>query len=131
MASNKRPLSPHLQVYKPSLTMMMSITHRATGVVLVVGALILAWWLLAMAGGPGPYATAQGFLGSAIGKLGLFVWTAVLFYHLCNGIRHLFWDSGYGYSKETALKSGRIVLVAATVLTLIVWIAALTSGGAA
>jgi len=129
MASNKRPLSPHLQVYKPSLTMMMSICHRATGTVLVIGSLFLVWWLVAIAGGPGPYATAQSLMGSVIGKLGLFAWTAVLFYHLCNGIRHLFWDIGCGYEKESAIKSGRIVLIATAILTLIVWIAALTTGG--
>lgn len=131
MASNSRPISPHLQVYKPTLTMMMSITHRASGVVLAVGALVLAWWLIALAGGPDSFAPVQGFLTSWFGQLLMFLWTAALFYHLCNGIRHLFWDFGYGFEKEEAIQSGKIVLGATAALTLLVWIAALTSGGAA
>jgi len=131
MASNNRPISPHLQVYRPTLTMMMSITHRATGFMLAVGSLVLAWWLIALAAGPESFAPVQGFLSSWFGQLLLFGWTAALFYHMCNGIRHLIWDAGYGFEKEEAVQSGKIVLATAAGLTLLVWIAALTSGGAA
>ncbi len=123
MATDRRPLSPHLQVYKPQLTSVLSITHRATGVVLVVGTLLLTYWLAAAAMGPEAYAQAQTVLGSKLGLLALFLWTWALFYHLCNGIRHLFWDAGYGFEIPTVYKSGKAVVIASVVLTLMLWIA--------
>ena len=96
MASQSRPISPHLQIYKPQLTSVLSITHRGTGIFLCIGLLALCYWLVALALGPAAYDQAQGVLGSAIGQVLLFVWSFSLFYHLCNGIRHLFWDAGIG-----------------------------------
>ena len=121
MPTRNRPLSPHLQVYRPQLTSVLSITHRLTGVALAVGTLLLVWWLVAAASGPEAYATVQGFLGSIIGRLMLFGWTLALFYHLSNGIRHLFWDAGYGLELKSAYASGWLVLLSAAVLTLVAW----------
>src|SRR3546814_5965708 len=95
----------------------------ATGIALAVGTLLLPWWLVAAAAGPEAFATAQGFIGSIIGRLLLFGWTFTLFYHLCNGIRHLAWDAGYGYEIETTTLTGWIVVAASVALTLIAWIA--------
>lgn len=120
-----RPLSPHLQVYRPQLTSVLSILHRATGVVLSVGMLGLVCWLLALASGADAYQGVQGFYGSFFGKLMLFGWSYALFYHLSNGVRHLVWDAGKGLSIEEVYKSGWIMLGASFVLTAIVWIAAL------
>ena len=122
MSAHNRPLSPHLQVYKPQLTSVMSICHRATGIALAVGTLLLVWWVVAAAAGPDAFATAHGFLGSWFGMLILFGFTVALMYHLCNGIRHLFWDAGYGFELETAYKSGWMTLGAAAVLTVVAWI---------
>jgi len=124
MAAGNRPLSPHLQVYRPQLTSMLSILHRITGVALAVGTLLLVYWLAAAAGGPESYAAAQGFIGSFFGQLLLFGWTVALFYHLANGIRHLFWDAGYGFELPTVQRSGQAVLAATAVLTVVSWIAA-------
>ncbi len=132
MTTQNRPLSPHLQVYRPQLTSMLSITHRLTGVALAVGTFVLVWWLVAAAMGPEAYATVQGVISSVIGRLLLFGWTLALFYHLCNGIRHLFWDAGYGYELKTAYASGWAVMAAAVGLTLVAWIwayAALAGAG--
>ncbi len=120
-----RPLSPHLQVYKPQLTSVMSITHRATGVALAVGTLLLVWWIAAAAIGPDAFAQVQAFMGSWFGLLLLFGWSVALFYHLGNGIRHLFWDAGYGYNIENAYRSGWAVVAATAVLTVLAWIAGL------
>ena len=124
MAAGNRPLSPHLQVYRPQLTSMLSIAHRITGVALAVGTLLLVYWLAAAAGGPESYAAAQGFIGSFFGQLLLFGWTIALFYHLANGIRHLFWDAGYGFELPTVQRSGQAVLAATAVLTVVSWIVA-------
>ena len=126
MAAGNRPLSPHLQVYRPQLTSMLSILHRITGVALAVGTLLLVYWLAAAAGGPESYAAAQGFIGSFFGQLLLFGWTVALFYHLANGIRHLFWDAGYGFELPTVYRSGQAVVAATAVLTVVCWIAAYT-----
>ncbi len=123
MISSNRPLSPHLQVYRPQITSTLSILHRLTGVALAVGTLLLTWWLVAAAAGPEAFATAQGFIGSILGRLLLFGWSVALFYHLCNGIRHLAWDAGYGFEIETTTRSGWAVVVATAVLTLVAWIA--------
>lgn len=121
----ERPLSPHLQIYRPQLTSVLSILHRATGVVLTLGTLLLVWWLVAAASGPDAYAAVQWFLGSWLGYLFLFGWTAALFYHLCNGIRHLFWDAGYGFELESVYRSGWAVVIATGVLTVVAWVAGL------
>lgn len=122
MATDNRPLSPHLQVYKPQLTSMLSILHRITGVVLAIGALLLVWWLIAAAAGPDAYDSAQGFIGSILGRLLLFGWTFALFYHLANGIRHLAWDAGWGFELNVAYATGWLVVIVSIVLTFVSWI---------
>lgn len=121
MTTQNRPLSPHLQVYKPQLTSALSILHRGTGVALALGTLLLTWWLVAAAAGPAAFATVQTFIGSWIGRLLLFGWTFALFYHLCNGIRHLFWDIGKGFEISTVYVSGWLVVIAALALTVGAW----------
>jgi len=123
MISSQRPLSPHLQVYRPQITSTLSILHRITGIALAVGTLLLTWWVAALASGPEAFAVAQGFIGSLFGRLLLFGWSLALFYHLCNGIRHLAWDAGYGYEIDTATRTGWLVVAGAVALTLIAWIA--------
>ncbi len=130
MASNNRPLSPHLQVYKPQLTTFMSITHRATGIALAVGTLMLVCWLIAAATGETAFAEVQAFLGSIIGRLLLLGWSYALFYHMCNGLRHLFWDAGKGFEIETAYLTGRIVIGASVLLTIVAWLWAYAAMGA-
>lgn len=125
MDARKRPLSPHLQIYRWQITNSLSILHRMTGVALSVGTLLLLYWLAAAATGPAAFATAQAVVGSWIGRLLLFGWSIALFYHLCNGLRHLAWDAGYGFSLPSVTKSGMAVLGATAVLTLAAWIAGL------
>jgi succinate dehydrogenase / fumarate reductase cytochrome b subunit len=122
METSQRPLSPHLQIYRPQLTSILSITHRAAGIALAVGALFLVCWIVSAASGPAAFAGLRGFIGSWLGYLILFGWSVALFYHLCNGIRHLFWDAGYGFELKTAYASGYAVLVGTVVLTLLAWI---------
>lgn len=130
MASRDRPLSPHLQVYKPQLTSVLSIMHRMTGIALAAGTLMLVWWLLAAGAGAGAYAGFQDFAGSVLGRLLLLGWTFSLFYHLCNGIRHLFWDAGRGFGLPEAYASGWAVVGASGLLTLAAWIWGYASMGA-
>lgn len=131
MATQERPLSPHLQVYKPQLTSTMSILHRATGVVLALGALLFAAWLVAVAGGAEVFELARAALASVVGKVTLFALSACLVYHLLNGIRHLAWDAGYGFDIPKAYASGYAVLVLAVLITAGLWWAGLAMGGAA
>ncbi len=130
MASHNRPLSPHLQVYRPQLTSVLSITHRATGVALALGTLLLVWWIVAAATGESAFAIVQAFIGSWIGRLLLLGWSFAVFYHLCNGIRHLFWDAGKGFELEIAYMSGKLVIAAAIVLTIATWVWGYSSMGA-
>ncbi|MFQ5466597.1 MAG: succinate dehydrogenase, cytochrome b556 subunit [Kiloniellaceae bacterium] len=123
MTVQNRPLSPHLQVYRPQLTSVLSITHRLTGVALAAGTLLLVYWLVAAAASVEAFDTAQSLIGSWFGRLLLFGWSLALFYHLCNGIRHLFWDVGAGLDLPTSARSGYAVLIATVVLTLASWIA--------
>jgi len=118
---NNRPLSPHLQIYRPQLTSVLSITHRATGVALSLGTMVLLYWLQAVARGPETYAAAQEFLSCWLVQLVLAGWTWAFFYHLCNGIRHLFWDAGKGFELQQVYASGYTVLAAATTLTALTW----------
>src|SRR5580698_4312828 len=122
MSQVQRPLSPHLQVYKWQLTSVMSIVHRATGIALSVGTILLVWWLLAAATSADAFNLAQAFWYSWIGRLLLLGWTWALFFHLCNGIRHLFWDAGHGYELKTAYASGWTVVTGSVVLTVIAWV---------
>jgi len=128
MSSGNRPLSPHLQVYRLQWTMLLSISHRITGVGLALGTLLLVYWLAAAAAGPEAFATAQALVGSVIGRLLLFGWSFALFYHLCNGIRHLAWDAGFGFELDSAYRSGLVVLAASVVLTLLSWILGYSMG---
>ncbi len=125
MSSDNRPLSPHLQVYRLPFTAITSISHRISGVMLSGGALVLVYWVFAAASGPQAYATASAFLGSLPVQLLMFIWSFVLFYHLCNGIRHLIWDAGYGFELDAARRGGQIVIGSAAALTLIAWLIAL------
>ena len=124
-AQHERPLSPHLMAYKPQMTSMLSILHRATGVALVAGTLMVAWWLIAAAYGEDAFETARSFGKSPIGLALIFGWSAALFYHMCNGIRHMFWDMGYLFKIENAYRAGYIVLLTAAILTASVWYCAL------
>ncbi len=119
--TNKRPLSPHLQIYQPQLTSLMSILHRLSGVFLSLGTVVLAYWLIAAASGAESYQQAQDLLGSVLGLLLLFGWSFALFYHLCNGIRHLFWDFGLGMDIKMVYLSGKLVLLASLILTALAW----------
>lgn len=126
MASRARPLSPHLQVYRLPLVALMSISHRITGVILSVGSLLLACWLGSVAYGPSAYGRMSAFFGSWFGHLLLFGWSVALYFHLCNGIRHLFWDIGRGFELADAKRANIYVLVAAAVLTVATWAVALS-----
>ena len=129
MSIVNRPLSPHLEVYKPQLTSLMSIFNRLTGLALSAGTVFLVWQLLAAASGPAQFAWFQGLAGSWIGVAVLFGWTISLFYHLLNGIRHLLWDAGWGFDLPTAYRTGQIVLIGTVVLTIAAWIGALIVWG--
>ncbi len=129
MSSANRPLSPHLQVYRPQLTSILSISHRVTGLALSAGTLMLIWQLIAAASGPDAFDTFQAFEGSWIGIIVLHGWSVALFYHLCNGIRHLIWEEGAGLDLPTDYKSGMFVLNATVVLTVLTWIVALAMKG--
>ena len=129
-ARSKRPLSPHLQVYKWPVTMGTSILHRVTGVGLAMGTAILAWWLVAASLGPDAYAVFEAAAFHWFGRFVLFGFTLALVYHALNGVRHLVWDLGYGFKVETASMSGLIVYGATVVVTLVIWIAAYAAMGA-
>jgi len=120
-----RPLSPHLQVYKWQLTSVLSILHRATGIALSVGALYLATWVIYAAANPTAYALFQSFNTSIVGRIVLGGWLFCAFYHLCNGIRHLFWDAGYGFELKDAYRSGWTVVVVSLIATALSWIVGL------
>lgn len=123
--SDRRPLSPHLSVYRLPLLALMSISFRITGAALVVGQLLLAWWVIAAASGPGAYAAATGFIGSPLGVLLMLGWTAAFWYHLLNGIRHLVWDTGHALDLRSAYTGGHAVLIATAALTALSWVAGL------
>ena len=120
-AKRKRPLSPHLQVYRLPIVALTSISHRASGVALAVGTVLLVWWLVAAAQGAESFAGLQSFLASPIGLFVLFGWSLALFYHMCNGIRHLVWDTGHLLELGAARQASFIVVASAIVLTVLVW----------
>jgi succinate dehydrogenase / fumarate reductase cytochrome b subunit len=123
MARSDRPLSPHLDVYAWQTSNVLSILHRITGVALSVGAIALVGWLVSVASGPVAYASVNGFFAGPIGALLLFGWTFCFFYHLANGIRHLFWDAGYGFDKQRARQTGWLAVAVALIITLGIWVA--------
>lgn len=128
MAARQRPLSPHLDIYKKQITSVLSIFHRATGVVLAIGALFLAAWLVCVASDAECFAWCQQLLASWFGKLALFAFSASMIYHLLNGIRHLLWDIGWGMEIETVVKTGYLVIFLSVVLTALLWFVALRGG---
>jgi len=122
-AMKTRPISPHLQIYKPIPTMVASIVHRITGGALYFGTLLLAWWLVAAASGESYFDRVEGVFGSLIGQLILFGYTWALLHHMLGGIRHLVWDTGAAMEKETSTKLAWATLVGSIALTILVWIA--------
>ncbi len=119
----ERPLSPHLQVYRPQMTSVLSILHRACGYALAVGAIMVIWMLVAGASGFGAFETFTDFVGSLPGKVIVFGWSVAFFYHLSNGVRHLIWDTGRLFKIENAYRAGYIVLASTVILTALFWCA--------
>ena len=128
--TDNRPLSPHLQIYKPEINMVMSIAHRLTGIGLFLGTLVLVWWLTAAATGPAYYEFVRGLLASWLGRLVLFGFTFALMFHMLGGIRHLIWDTGKGLDLKTVDRLGWLTLIGAIILTFVIWFAAYSSMGA-
>jgi succinate dehydrogenase / fumarate reductase cytochrome b subunit len=126
-----RPLSPHLSIYKPTLTMTLSIVHRITGAGLYFGTLLLAWWLLAAASGPTAYAGIGSFMSSWLGRLILFGYTWALIHHMLGGIRHFLWDFGRGFGPQEREWLATATLVGSVTLTILIWVVGyLFMGGA-
>ena len=121
MRNPNRPLSPHLGVYRWGLHMALSIFHRATGVALALGAVLMVWWLFALASGPDYYAMFMDMTSGIIGRLVLFGVTMSLIFHALNGIRHLYWDIGRGFAVETVRRTGIVVVGLTLVITLAIW----------
>lgn len=121
MTNQNRPLSPHLQVYRWPLAMVISILHRITGVALAVGALLLVMVLVSIAAGPAAYEVLRDYISSTLGQAFLVLWTVALFLHLFNGVRHLFFDAGYGFGIDATRNSGILVLLATLLFTVAVW----------
>jgi succinate dehydrogenase / fumarate reductase cytochrome b subunit len=119
----ERPLSPHLQIYRPMLTMMMSIAHRISGAANAAGFLLLAWWLVAIATGPEAYAQVSSVFNSIPGRLVLFLFTWSLVHHMLGGIRHLIWDTGRGLDKTSIEVFAWLTIIGSTVLTVLIWYA--------
>lgn len=117
MSNDNRPMSPHLDVYRWRITMLSSVLHRASGAFLSLGLVLIVLKLAGIAAHPGGVAPA-----GMLANLFWFVWTLAAYYHLCNGIRHLVWDSGHGFELETAAKSARFVMIGTIVLTLLTWL---------
>ena len=120
--SQERPLSPHLQIYRPQINMVMSIVHRITGAALYAGTLIVAWWLIAIAGGPQSYADFQSVAGSFMGRIVLFGFTWGLVHHMLGGLRHFVWDTGRGFDLATVDRMSWATLIGSIVVTFILWL---------
>jgi len=131
MQSENRPISPHLQIYRPQWTWIPSILFRISGGALTVGSLLLVYWLIALASGPDAFATAQAVLGSIIGQIVLFGFTLALMYHLLGGIRHLVWDAGLGFKVPTAERWAKLIVAGTIVFSILIWIIAYATKGAA
>ncbi len=119
-----RPLSPHLQIYRGGLSMFLSIVHRATGIVLYAGTLLLVWWLSAAATSDGYFDLVQSIFGSWIGLLVLFGFTWALVHHTIGGIRHLIWDMGRGFDLASVALGGRIAVASSIIITIVLWVIA-------
>ena len=122
-ATRSRPISPHLQIYRLTPTMLMSIVHRITGGALYFGVLLFALWLLAAAGTREQFDFVNGLFGSFLGRLVLFGYTWALLHHMLGGIRHLIWDTGHGLEKDTSTKMSSATLIGSVTLTVVIWIA--------
>jgi succinate dehydrogenase / fumarate reductase cytochrome b subunit len=118
-----RPLSPHLFIYKPIPTMVMSIMHRITGAALYFGTVLVAWWLIAAASGEAYFECVNWFFGTLIGRLVLFGYTWALMHHMIGGLRHFVWDLGHGYEKHLSTKIAVAMPVVSVVLTVAIWVA--------
>jgi succinate dehydrogenase / fumarate reductase, cytochrome b subunit len=116
-----RPLSPHLQIYKPQITSVLSIMHRITGVSLSIGSIILVAWVVALASGLESYSHFINITNHWFSHLIFFGFTFALYYHLSNGIRHLFWDAGFGFELKSVYLSGSLVVVSAFLMTMATW----------
>ena len=121
MSNNNHPVSPHLQIYRLPLTALLSITHRITGVVLAIGILLLTLVLVAAAQGPAAYQSVMGHYHAWYGQIFVLGFLFALYLHFCNGIRHLFWDAGYGFELETVDLTAKLAIVVALVLTVATW----------
>ena len=119
--TGNRPLSPHLQVYRPLINMVMSIFHRISGVVLYIGMFFLAWWLISVATGAAYFSFVQELLASIAGRLILFIFTWALMHHALGGIRHFIWDSGHGFGLATVDLLSWATLIGSVTLTLLIW----------
>lgn len=131
MADTRRPLSPHLHIYRWQVQMVSSILHRATGIALAVGSLLVVCGLLALAAGEESFNHFRNLVGSPVGTLLLIGWTWALFYHLCNGIRHLVQDAGAGYAIHQFVRSSWLSVALSLVLTALAWAYVFTTGAAA
>jgi succinate dehydrogenase / fumarate reductase cytochrome b subunit len=121
MSKNGSPLSPHLSIYRWPITMTTSILHRATGIAMSVGFIIFAAWLFDAAAGAEQYALLLSYLDTGVGRAMLVGWSFAFFFHLSNGVRHLFWDTGRGFKISQANASAWLVLILAVVLTAVFW----------
>ena len=124
----QRPLSPHIQIYRPLVNMVMSILHRITGAALYVGTLLLAWWLVAGATGPEYFSWVNSLLVSPLGRLVMIGYTWALMHHMLGGIRHLIWDTGRGFNLDTVDKLSWGTIVGSLLLTAGIWVAVLRGG---
>jgi succinate dehydrogenase / fumarate reductase cytochrome b subunit len=120
--ARERPISPHLQIYRWPLPMAMSIAHRVTGVGLYFGTLLVAWWLIAAGAGPNAYSRISGFINSGFGRLILFGYTWALIHHMLGGIRHLIWDTGYGFEPNEREWLSLATLAGSVLLTVLLWV---------
>jgi len=118
----ERPLSPHLSIYKPIPTMVMSILHRITGAALYFGTILVAWWLIAAASGEAAFETANWFFGSLIGRLILIGYTWALVHHMLGGIKHLVQDTGAGLEKNFTTKMAKLQIILSVILTFFIWV---------
>ena len=124
MSNIKRPISPHLSIYRPQITSTLSIFHRITGVALYFGLVLLAVFLYVVAYSPEKYVNLHQCLSSAYGRLFLFGWTLAFYYHLFNGIRHLYWDMGKGFDLPSVTRTGWIAIILSVLSSIITWCAA-------
>ncbi len=122
VSAQDRPISPHLSIYRPQITSVLSISHRLTGLALYAGSLLLALWLAAAAYSPECFAQVQAFMHSWLGQLMLIGWTLAFYYHLSNGIRHLCWDAGYGFTLPVVTRSGWAVVAFTFIMTGLTWV---------